>query len=248
MAAGTADPAGGAAPLSVAVWRGDSTGTYQTFTVPAQPFQTVLDLVTYIQRRLDPTLTYRFACRVGMCGSCAMTVNGVPRWTCRTHVRKVARDGRVTIGPLGNMPVVKDLAVDMTAFFEAWQHASGRFIPADPGRATMAAIPPDDPRRAAADAGIECINCGVCHAACDVVRWTPGYPGPAALNRVWTLVNDDKDGGRDIHLAAVAEEAGCHACHSHQSCVQHCPKHLNPTGAIAGLKRETVRAALQGRI
>jgi len=234
--------------LTVEVWRGAETGGYETFQVPAQPFQTVLDLVTYIQRRLDPTLTYRFACRVGMCGSCAMTVNGAPRWTCRTHVAKVAKGDKVTIGPLGNMPVVKDLAVDMTEFFEKWQRATARFQPSEPTSQEMRTVTAEDPKRREANAGIECINCGVCYAACDVVRWNPDYLGPAALNRVWTLVNDERDGGRVAHLAAVAEDAGCHACHSHQSCVQHCPKHLNPTAAIAGLKRETVKAALKGEI
>ena len=77
--------------LSVSVWRGGEDGRFETFEVPRRPSQTVLDVVTYIQRELDPTLSYRFACRVGMCGSCAMTVNGAARWTCRTHVDKVAK-------------------------------------------------------------------------------------------------------------------------------------------------------------
>ena len=76
--------------------------------VPRQTSQTVLDVVTYIQRRLDSTLAYRYA-RVGMCGSCAMTVNGVARWTCRTHVSAVANDDRVEIAPLTHLPVVRDL-------------------------------------------------------------------------------------------------------------------------------------------
>src|SRR5918912_3517562 len=79
--------------LNVRVWRGGADGRLQSFDVPREPNQTVLDVVTYIQRALDPTLAYRYACRVGMCGSCAMTVNGAPRWTCRTHVDRVAKDG-----------------------------------------------------------------------------------------------------------------------------------------------------------
>jgi fumarate reductase iron-sulfur subunit len=77
--------------LEVKVWRGGADGGYRSYAVPREESQTVLDVVTHIQRRLDPTLAYRFACRVGMCGSCAMTVNGRPRWTCRTHVSDVAR-------------------------------------------------------------------------------------------------------------------------------------------------------------
>ena len=75
--------------LKVKVWRGAQEGEFIEYLVPRNPNQTVLDVVTYIQRKLDPTLSYRFACRVGMCGSCAMTVNGVARWTCRTHVSQI---------------------------------------------------------------------------------------------------------------------------------------------------------------
>src|ERR671914_1173405 len=103
--------------LRVRVWRGQESGEYQEFEVPRLESQTVLDVVTHIQRHLDPTLAYRFACRVGMCGSCAMTVNGKARWTCRTNVSVVEQDGRLEIGPLHNLPVVKDLAVDMAPFF-----------------------------------------------------------------------------------------------------------------------------------
>ena len=113
--------------LSVAVWRGADDGAFQQFEVPRTPNQTVLDVVTYIQRRIDPTLSYRYACRVGMCGSCAMSVNGVARWSCRTHVSRVAKRGRLRIAPLANLPVIKDLAVDMSEFFAKWTRARGRF-------------------------------------------------------------------------------------------------------------------------
>jgi len=232
----------------VSVWRGREDGRFETFAVPAQPSQTVLDVVTYIQRRLDPTLSYRFACRVGMCGSCAMTVNGVPRWTCRTHVSKVAEDGRLSIAPLGNLPVIKDLAADMTPFFEKWTAAKGYYAPPPEPAADFAAVPPESRERRAADAAIECIGCGVCYAACDIVRLNPDYLGPAALNRAWTLVNDVRDAGNAARLAAVAGDAGCHACHSLEGCRTHCPKGLNPTGSIAGLKRRTTLAALLGRL
>ena len=89
--------------LSVSLWRGAQDGRYETYRVPQRANQTVLDVVTFVQRHIDPTLSYRFACRVGVCGSCAMTVNGKPRWTCRTHVAKVAGDGRLEIGPLENL-------------------------------------------------------------------------------------------------------------------------------------------------
>jgi len=206
----------------------------------------VLDVVTYIQRTLDPTLAYRFSCRVGMCGSCAMTVNGVPRWTCRTHVDKVVENEALHIGPLRNLPVIRDLVADMTPFFDKWTRARGRFRGAATRKDDFARVSPASPARRAADAGIECIGCGVCHSSCDVVAWNPGYLGPAALNRAWTLVNDERDTDNRARIAAVAGDAGCHACHTHMSCTERCPKQIAPTAAIAGLKRVAVAAALRG--
>jgi fumarate reductase iron-sulfur subunit len=112
--------------LDVSIWRGDDAGgTYQTFKVPALASQTVLDVVAWVQQNKDPSLTYRYACRVGMCGSCAMMVNGRPRWTCRTHVNKVSNGDRLTVAPLRNLPVIKDLATDMDPFFDKWIAAGG---------------------------------------------------------------------------------------------------------------------------
>jgi len=239
---GTADT------LDVAIWRGAREGEYVTYSVPARANQTVLDVVTYVQRHLEPTLAYRFACRVGVCGSCAMSVNGVPRWTCRTHIDKVAKDRRLRVGPLRNLPVIKDLTTDMRPFFRKWQRAQGYFRAGQGRRDGFARVRPDSEARRQADAGIECINCAVCYAACDVVAWNQDYLGPAALNRAWTLINDCRDGAANERLRAVAGDAGCHACHSHQSCVEYCPMELNPTAAIAGLKRAVLKRTLKGAL
>ncbi len=242
------------AELRVSVWRGDAGGGgFAEFRVPARDNQTVLDVVTHIQREIEPSLAYRFACRVGMCGSCAMVVNGRARWTCRTHVsRVVGDDGRLELRPLDNLPVIRDLATDMTPFFEKWTKARGRFQPKDAPDGAIPeefhVVPPGSKQRQEADAGIECIGCGVCYASCDVVAWNPDYLGPAALNRAWTLVNDVRDGGRKERLQAVAGDAGCHSCHSTQSCTERCPKALDPSAAIAGLKRTVFWDTLLGRL
>jgi len=205
----------GSARVEVKVWRGGETGAYQSFEVPRGESQTVLDVVTYIQRHLDATLSYRFACRVGMCGSCAMTVNGVPRWTCRTHVDKVAREGKLEIAPLANLPVVKDLVADMREFFDKWARARGHFKPSASRADPFAQVKPDTRERIEADAGIECIGCGVCYAACDVVKWNRDYLGPAALNRAWTLVNDARDAGQaSAWTPSRAMPAAIHATRS----------------------------------
>ena len=229
--------------MKVRVKRG---AAYEQFEVPRHPSQTVLDVVIYIQRVLDPSLAYRYACRVGMCGSCAMMVNDVPRWTCRTHVDRVAKDDSLTIGPLRNLPVIRDLVVDMREFFDKWARAKGDFRSRQTKEDDFAPVPPSSEPRQLADAAIECIGCGVCYAACDVVKWNPDYLGPAALNRAWTLVNDVRDAGRLERLRAVSGDAGCHACHSHVSCTERCPKKLSPTGSIAGLKRAVAKAVVQG--
>ncbi len=290
------------ATLSVRVWRGSGEGAYAVYDVPRRPSQTVLDVVTHIQRQIDPTLAYRYACRVGMCGSCAMTVNGRARWTCRTHVEAVAADDALTIGPLAHLPVIRDLVTDMREFFDKWARAKGAFVPAathaltsspspmsaagpsqgancTPSGGSPAAraasvgahttgrgekksgapapriamddfvrIDPASKARRAADAAIECIGCGICYASCDVVAWNRAYLGPAALNRAWTLHNDPRDGARTERLAAIAGDAGCHACHTHQSCTERCPKKLAPTASIAGLKRAVAQALVSGEL
>jgi len=233
------------AELEVRIWRGETAGVYRSYRVPRRENQTVLDVVTWIQREADPTLTYRFACRVGVCGSCAMTVNGRPRWTCRTHVSKVAARGRLTIAPLRNFPVIKDLACDMTTFFEKWRAARGRFEAAITRDDPLVPIAPDSPERRAADAAIECINCGVCYGACDTIAWNSGYLGPAALNRAWAAWNDVRDADRAGALRAAAAETGCGNCHSHQSCTEHCPVEIDPARSIAGLKRAALAALLR---
>ncbi|MEK6243917.1 MAG: succinate dehydrogenase/fumarate reductase iron-sulfur subunit [Pseudomonadota bacterium] len=235
--------------MEVKVWRGKADGAFQVFEVPRHASQTVLDVVTYIQRTLDPTLAYRFACRVGMCGSCAMTVNGVARWTCRTHIDKVITNkNEITIGPLRNLPVIRDLVTDMREFFDKWARAKGEFKGQRTRHDDFARVSPDSENRKLAEAGIECIGCGVCYSSCDVVSWNPDYLGPAALNRAWTLVKDERDTAGVERLRAVAGDAGCHSCHTHMSCTEHCPKQISPTAGIAGLKREVAAAALRGEL
>jgi fumarate reductase iron-sulfur subunit len=149
---------------------------------------------------------------------------------------------------LRNLPVIRDLVTDMRGFFDKWERAKGHFEGSATKQDEVARVSPDSEKRKAADAGIECIGCGVCYAACDVVSWNPDYLGPAALNRAWTLVADVRDVNNPERLRAVAGDAGCHACHTHMSCTERCPKHISPTAGIAGLKRALARAALKGEL
>ena len=123
----------------VSIWRGGADGHYERFEVPARASQTVLDVVTWVQRHLDQTLTYRFACRVGMCGSCSMRVNGRNCWTCRTSVEKFKKDILV-IEPLPHYPVIRDLVVDMHPFFENHHKIVPQFVPAKSDRKGFAKV------------------------------------------------------------------------------------------------------------
>lgn len=235
--------------LTVRIKRGDAENSkFVEYQVPELASQTILDVVTWIQRNLDSSLSYRFACRVGMCGSCAMTVNGKPRWTCRTHVNKVCDSNIVTIEPLRNFKVVKDLACDMTRFFDKWVKADAVFKPSQDRNDGIQVIKPKQKQRREANAGIECINCGVCYSACDVVDSNVDYLGPAALNRAWTLINDVRDAGNKERLKAVSAVGGCQNCHTQQGCASHCPATLNPTRSIAGLKKSAMMASLKGEL
>src|SRR3954465_15282602 len=108
--------------LELDIWRGDRDGHFEAFSLPRRESQTILDAVTEIQRTQDASLAYRFACRVGMCGSCAMVVNGRPRRPCRPPVDTLYA-GPIKLEPLRNLPIVKDLAVDMAPFFDKWRSA-----------------------------------------------------------------------------------------------------------------------------
>ncbi|MFK5980404.1 MAG: 2Fe-2S iron-sulfur cluster-binding protein [Rhizobiaceae bacterium] len=226
--------------IDISVWRGDgSTGSFEHFEVPAHESQTILDVVSWIQQNLDSTLSYRYACRVGMCGSCAMMVNGTPRWTCRTHVKKVIEGNKLEIAPLRNLPVIKDLATDMDLFFDKWIAAEGVHHPSKSRHDPIEQIDQTSAARVEINTGIECINCSVCYAACDTVTGNSDYLGPAALQRAWTVYNDAKDADKQVVLDAVSGSGGCHNCHSQGSCTLFCPNDLNPMSAIAGLKRAT---------
>ena len=126
--------------------------------------------------------------------------------------------------------------------------AKGQFEGSRKRKQDFETVKPSSPQRLQVDAAIECIGCGVCYSACDVVAWNPDYLGPAALNRAWTLLKDERDGAKLERLRAVAGDAGCHSCHTHMSCTERCPKQLSPTASIAGLKREVLKSLVRGEL
>jgi fumarate reductase iron-sulfur subunit len=236
---------------SVEIFRCDPEQSFQAHIVPYQvpriEKMTILDALVYIQRYHDRSLVFRYACRLGMCGTCTVMVNGVPRWACRTSIERL-RVETIRIAPLRFLPVVKDLLVDFEPFSTKYRAAQAYFVPREERSEEVASISPASRERRAIDPNLECITCGACYASCTMLSQDAEYLGPAALNRAYTLVRDSRDGMRRERLAAVGGEHGCWRCHSLFNCTEVCPKHLSPTRAIQGLKRAIVLDWLRTRL
>jgi succinate dehydrogenase/fumarate reductase iron-sulfur protein len=212
---------------------------WSEFQVEVREKTTVLDCLDRIQRTQDSSLGFRYACRVGMCGSCAMVVNGKDRWTCRTLVQDL-QEPEIRLEPLRNMPVVRDLAVDFKPLWNKYHQIRPAFeaAPAAAPRLLKAEL---RRQRERIDPNIECISCGACYSSCGFVASDPLYLGPHALNRAFTLVEDGRDGAHDQRLAIVDNEHGCWKCHVQMNCTEVCPMGLSPSAGIQHLKRAILR-------
>jgi fumarate reductase iron-sulfur subunit len=179
-----------------------------------------------------------------MCGSCAMVVDGRERWACRTRLAAVAGpQATVTLRPLYHFPLIRDLVVDMAPFVTKMSAVAAAFQPRLPTPAEPAAIPGTSAERDDIDAAIECIGCGACVSACTMVRWAAGFPGPAALNRAFTLIADRRDAaGVAGRWAALFGEEGVWRCHGQAQCTAVCPMALSPADSILRLRRRAAQS------
>lgn len=216
---------------------------WQSFDVEAGPDTTVLDALVDVQRREDPTLAFRYACRVGMCGSCAMVVNGRERWACRTRLATL-EPGPVAVRPLYHFPLLRDLVVDMALLSERERVVGAALVPAAKA-APYALIPAASAERRDIDAAIECIGCGMCLSACTMVAHNARFPGPAALNRAFTLVRDSRDAARDARWSVLLSDDALARCHGQGNCTEVCPMGLAPTTSIIRLRRLATRRLLR---
>ena len=194
----------------------------------------VLDALIKIKNEVDATLTFRRSCREGVCGSCAMNIDGTNTLACTKPIEEVAGD--VKIYPLPHMPVVKDLVPDLTQFYA--QHAA-----IEPWLKTATA-PPDRERlqspeeRAKLDGLYECILCACCTTACPSYWWNPErYLGPAVLLQAHRWIVDSRDEATGERLDQLEDPFRLYRCHTIMNCTKTCPKHLNPAAAIGEIKR-----------
>jgi succinate dehydrogenase / fumarate reductase, iron-sulfur subunit len=208
---------------------------------------TLLDALEQIKSDLDGSLTFRRSCRHAICGSCAMNVNGVNTLVCNRRVEAfLDRKGRVTIRPLPYLPIIKDLVVDRTSFWEQYLRVKPWLIPppgydeSQPAENEFLVSPEEV---AALQSAETCIMCGACYSACQVVALNKKYIGPHALLKAFLRVLDPRDGAPAERLEIVGGDDGVFRCHTIFNCIDACPKGLNPTQAI-----ETMRKLAQKRL
>jgi fumarate reductase iron-sulfur subunit len=230
--------------LRVFRWTAGQAEHLVEYTVAAAADTTVLDALVDIQRTQDSTLAFRYACRVGMCGSCAMVVNGRERWACRTRLESLG-GGPVTVRPLYHFPLLRDLVVDMTPFVAKLRDIGAALTPREEAE-PYALVSGRSAERSQIDLAIECIGCGMCVSACTMVGHNERFPGPAALNRALTLELDHRDAGKEHRWRVLLGDDALARCHGQGNCTEVCPMGLSPAESIRRLRRLAV-ARLFGR-
>ncbi len=212
---------------------------FEDYEVSVSEKASILDTLFALQRGACPDLAFRFSCRVGMCGSCAMVVNGSERLTCSTLVSTVGNHLRIE--PLRNFPVVRDVAVDMKPFFAAYRRVIPQFIPRDDlDQNNFHQIPHESREWKKMDHQPQCIDCGACYSSCSVVTLNRRYIGPMALHRALNLITDPRDKARAERVDIISGESGAFRCHTLGNCRDVCPRGISPTHSIERLKRIAV--------
>jgi fumarate reductase iron-sulfur subunit len=228
----------------------DKTPTVQSFDVPLRKEWVVLDALNYIKDKVDGSLSFRWSCRMGVCGSCGMMVNGEPKLTCATFLTDYA-PGPVRVEPLKNFPVMRDLIVEITDFLEKLSKVKPWIIrrkekPVSEGEYLQTPEELDTFKQFSM-----CINCLLCYAACPVYGLDPLFAGPAALALAQRYNMDSRDEGKNERLDILSQHDGIWGCTFVGECTEVCPKHVDPAGAIQQYKltatQEWVKSLLMPR-
>ena len=214
--------------------RRSESGKDDRFVVESRPGMKVLDVLVAIQRDHDPSLAFRYSCRVAMCGTCALRANGTSVLACQSSVPSGAKELR--LAPLAGLPVLRDLVVDPAPFFARWAAITPYPVP-DPAVSAPAVVRPDSPERRTIDPALDCITCGICYSSCSVSDEGRDFLGPAALNRAMVLIADSRDTMRTERLARIGRLDGIDRCHYIGACSACCPKRIDPFDAIRRLRR-----------
>lgn len=226
---------------------------YQDFTVNVSPESTVLSALEDIKANQDGSLTFRRSCRHAICGSCAMMVNGRNKLVCTAPLQEILDETAdfffrepnvITIDPLPYLPIIKDLVVDRTVFWEQYRKIRPWLQPSpDATPVKEYRIAPEEVE--AMEQAETCIMCGACYSSCPIIAGNKEYLGPHALLKVFLRVMDPRDNEPEERLNQIADSNGAFRCHQVVNCIDACPKGLNPAKAIATLGKMALRT---GRI
>jgi succinate dehydrogenase iron-sulfur subunit len=216
----------------------------ERYAIPLKDGMTVLDALIYAKDRLDHGIALRFSCRMASCGSCGMKINGRPRLACETQVADLG-SSTITVQPMDNFPIVRDLVVDLESFFSRQRRISPHLVrKGDPQEQ-------DSPTGeylmtpAELDSLVQftyCIKCGLCSSSCPTASTDELFPGPQALAQAYRFLQDVRDEGGDARLDGVDTPHGVWRCHFAGTCSSVCPKGVDPALGIQLLKRHVMAA------
>lgn len=217
----------------------------EEFTVPSIRGMTVLDGLIYIKENLDSSLAFRTSCRMAICGSCGMLINGYPHLACHTQIEEF-RANSLTIKPLPNLPIIKDLVVDLIPFFDRHKSIKPYII-----RRDVEEMENPTAEFSQSPLGLEallqftyCVKCGICISACPTSASDKLFLGPQALAQCYRYCADTRDDGEQQRFSVVDTDHGVWHCHLAGACSEACPKGVDPALAIQLLKRRLLSRAL----
>ncbi len=223
----------------------DSAPHFQEFIVPSSRGTTVLDGLIYIKENLDSTLVFRSSCRMSICGSCAIIVNDYPHLACHTQIDEFHAD-TLTVKPLANMPIIKDLVCSLDVMFEHHKSIKPWLVRDDKDEVQN---PTDEYVQLPGELlefseFTNCVKCGACVAACPTSASDKLFLGPQALSQCYRYCDDSRDGGEQERVPMVDADHGLYYCHLAGACSEACPKGVDPALAIQLLKRRLTSRAL----
>lgn len=211
----------------------DAKPRLQEFTVPVPKGMTVLDGLTWIKEHLDPTLSWRSSCRMGICGSCGMFINGLPRLACNNQVLHVSSE-RIVVKPLPNYDIIRDLVPDLESLFAKHRSVKPYLIRQDLQEQNRPSSEYFQSEQELTNyiQFAYCIKCGLCLSACPTVATSAEYTGPQALTQGWRYTLDSRDEGADERRGELLSSHGVYRCHYAGACSEVCPKGVDPALAI----------------
>jgi fumarate reductase iron-sulfur subunit len=216
----------------------DTEPRLQTFEVPYRTDWVVLDALNYIKGELDGSVTYRWSCRMGVCGSCGMLVNGRPRLTCAAFLKDYY-PATIRVEPLANFPVIRDLVIDYDDFMHKLVEVKAWLVPKEDKPIEQGEFRQTPAQLAAFKQYSMCINCMLCYAACPVYGLEPKFIGPAALALAQRYNLDSRDGAQQERMDVISQDEGIWECTLVGECSEVCPKDVDPAGAIQRAKLQS---------